>query len=53
MASTSATVNSLPPCQLAFTIRVSRRLRLRMKVAQALLRAAGWVLGANVVIDVA
>lgn len=52
MASTSATLRDLGKHELSFTIRLARRLRLRLMAAAALLRVAGWLMGAETVVEV-
>jgi hypothetical protein len=52
MASTSATLRDLGKHELSFTIRLARPLRLRLMVAAALLRVAGWLMGAETVVEV-
>jgi hypothetical protein len=52
MASTGATLRDLGKHQLRFTIRLARPLRLRLMAAAALLRVAGWLMGADTVVEV-
>jgi hypothetical protein len=52
MASSSTTLRDLGKHELSFTIRLVRPLRLRLMVAAALLRVAGWLMGAETVVEV-
>jgi hypothetical protein len=52
MASTSATLRDLGKHELSFTVHLARSLRLRLMVAAALLRVAGWLMGAETVVEV-
>jgi hypothetical protein len=52
MAGTGATLRDLGKHQLRFTIRLARPLRLRLMAAAALLRIAGWLMGADTVVEV-
>jgi hypothetical protein len=52
MASTSATLRDLGKHELIYTIRLARPLRLRLMAAAALLRVAGWLMGAETAVEV-
>lgn len=46
-AGDTVTIDQFPEHHVTFTIRMSRRLRLRALVGSALLRAGSWVLGGS------
>jgi hypothetical protein len=52
MASNGTTLHSLGDHHVSFTIRLSRPLRLRLMIAATLLRIAGWLMGADTVVEV-
>jgi hypothetical protein len=52
MASPAVTIGQIPPATWHLTVRPSRVLRLRLKLASALLRSAAWLLNAEATITV-
>jgi hypothetical protein len=52
MASSDVTIGNLPPATWHLRVRLSCALRLRLKLAAALLRTAAWLLNADTTITV-